>query len=318
MILTVTLNTSIDKAYVVENFKTGDVARVKQAAYTAGGKGINVARVIAVLGEEVMATGFIGGFSGGFVEHELSKKKIPHEFVRIEGETRSCVNVIDEATRVHTELLEPGPFLTSQDVERFITLYEILLQRAGVITMSGSAPRGVDIDIYKTLIEMARNHGKEVILDTSGCYLKEGIKAFPTMIKPNMSEAESILGRKISGIEDAARAVRELADSGARYAAVSMGKNGAVLAEGKSGRVCWVKPPEITPVNIVGCGDAMVAGFAVALSKGYDIETMLRLAVATSAASALVPETGGCRKGDVEEIYKKILIPDIKDRTMFT
>ncbi|AYO31337.1 hypothetical protein D2962_12675 [Biomaibacter acetigenes] len=405
MILTITLNTSIDKAYVVENFKVGDVVRVKEAVYTAGGKGLNVTKVISTLGEKVLATGFIGGFSGGFIQHELDKMNIPHEFVKIQGESRSCVNIVDKATHVHTELLEPGPLLTPQNVERFISLYEILLQRANVVTMSGSAPRGVDKDIYKTLITIAKNNGKKVILDTSGDYLKEGMKAFPTMIKPNLSEAENLLGRKITSIEDAARAAVELLASVVRiqkesvitmetseeiipltikniqqksatkktielsrelsllktditkkrssdikaerekrvqifnslshkvqgqeeifhgtwasipltepwieYATISLGKNGVVLADANTGKVYWAKPPEIAPVNTVGCGDAMVAGFAVALSRSYDLESMLRLAVAASAASALSPETGGCRIEDIEIILKKVIIKSL-------
>lgn len=310
MILTVTLNTSIDKAYVVENFKIGDVARVKEAVYTAGGKGINVSRVISALGEEVMATGFIGGFAGSFIEHELSKMKIPHEFVRIEGETRSCVNIIDEVTRMHTELLEPGPLLTPKDVERFINLYEVLLQRADVITMSGSAPRGVDVNIYKTLIGMARNYGKKVILDTSGEYLKGGIEAGPTLIKPNRKEAEQLLDVNIENEKDAGIAVSKLLNLGIEMPVISLGSKGAVMASGSD--VLYAPAPKVHAVNTVSCGDAMIAAFAVAMKRKYDAREMLRLGVAVSAAKSITAETGGCRRQDVEMMLNEVSINKIQ------
>ncbi|MDK2878790.1 MAG: tagatose 6-phosphate kinase [Thermoanaerobacteraceae bacterium] len=306
MILTVTLNTSIDKAYIVENFKIGDVARVKEAVYTAGGKGLNVTKVVATLGEDVMATGFIGGYAGGFIEHELSKLNIPHEFARIEGETRSCVNIIDEATRAHTELLEPGPLLTPGDVEKFINLYEILLQRAGVITMSGSVPRGVDVNIYKTLIEIARNYGKKVILDTSGEYLKGGIKAGPTLIKPNKKEAEQLLDMTIESTEDAGIAVKKLQDMGIEMPVISLGSKGAVMACGND--FLFAPAPKVNAVNTVSCGDAMIAAFAVAMTRKYSAEEMLKLGVAVSAAKSMTAETGGCRREDVEKMLNKVSI----------
>lgn len=306
MILTVTLNTSIDKAYIVENFKIGDVARVKEAVYTAGGKGLNVTKVVAALGEEVMATGFVGGFAGGFIEHELSKMSIPHEFVRIEGETRSCVNIIDEATHVHTELLEPGPLLTSQDIGRFINLYKNLLQRADVITISGSVPRGVDVNIYEILIKMARNYGKKVILDTSGEYLRGGIKARPTLIKPNKKEAEQLLGMTIENAEEAGIAVRKMRNMDVEMPVVSLGSKGAVMASGSD--ILHAPAPRVHTVNTVSCGDAMIAAFAVAMIRRYDAREMLKLGVAVSAAKSMTAETGGCRREDVERLLDEVSI----------
>ncbi|MDI3480661.1 MAG: tagatose 6-phosphate kinase [Tepidanaerobacteraceae bacterium] len=309
MILTVTLNTSIDKAYIVENFKIGDVARVKEAVYTAGGKGLNVSRVVAALGEEVMATGFIGGFAGGFIEHELSRMNIPHEFVRIEGETRSCVNIIDEATHIQTELLEPGPLITQKDVDRFINLYKNLLQQADVITMSGSAPRGVDINIYKTLIEIAKNYGKKVILDTSGEYLKVGIEAGPAMIKPNKKEAEQLLDVIIESAEDAGIAVRKLQNMGVEMPVVSLGSKGAVMAS--RSEILYAPAPRVNAINTVSCGDAMIAAFAVAMTRNYDAGEMLRLGVAVSAAKSMTTETGGCRRRDVEMMLNEVSVKKI-------
>ncbi len=306
MILTVTLNTSIDKVYVVENFRIGDVIRVKEVTYTPGGKGLNVAKALSALGEEVLATGFAGGFAGRFIESELGKLGIPHKFIQVNGETRSCINIIDKNSYIQTELLEPVPWVSPDKLSQFIELFETLVQNSDVVTLSGSLPRGLHDDTYKVLISIAKEKGKKAILDTSGMALKEGLSVFPTMIKPNIKEAGVVLGRRIESISEAAAAAKELTALGAGMAAVSMGAEGVVVADASTGCVYHAKPPLISPVNTVGCGDAMVAGFAVALRKGYDLEATIRMGTAVSAAAALTPETGGCRPDDVNRFINDI------------
>jgi len=306
MILTVTLNTSIDKVYVVENFRIGDIIRVKEATYTPGGKGLNVAKVLSTLGKEVLATGLAGGFSGRFIESELGKLGIPHKFIKVNGETRSCINIIDENSCIQTELLEPGPWISLDELSQFIELFETLVQNSDVVTLSGSLPRGLHDDTYKVLISIAKEKGKKVILDTSGMALKEGLSVFPTVIKPNIKEAEGVLGKRVESISEAAAAAKELTALGAGMAAVSMGAEGVVVADSSTGRIYHAKPPRIFPVNTVGCGDAMVAGFAAALQRGYDLEATIRMGIAVSAAAALTTETGGCRPDDVNRFINDI------------
>ncbi|WP_422448956.1 1-phosphofructokinase [Thermoanaerobacterium sp. DL9XJH110] len=309
MILTVTLNTSIDKAYYVDDFKIGEVVRVKKAIYSAGGKGLNVSRVLSVLGEPVIATGFTGGCAGKFIENELDNSGISHRFVHIEGETRSCINIIDNYTGIQTELLEPGPAVNEKNIEDFISTYEELIESCDLITLSGSAPNGVEPKIYAKLIDMGKTHGKKVILDTSGEYLKGGIEASPTLVKPNKKEAELLLNMTIENVEDAKLAAKKLLEMGVEISVISLGSKGAVLANGED--VLYAPAPRIKAVNTVSCGDAMIAGFAVALLRKYSIAEMLRLGVAVSAANAMTAETGRCKREDVERLLKNVSVSKI-------
>ncbi|MBM7868443.1 1-phosphofructokinase [Heliobacterium gestii] len=317
MILTVTLNAAIDKTYRVERFQVGDVKRVKKVIATAGGKGLNVARVIHALGEPVLATGFAGGFAGRFIETKLDEQQVAHDFVRLDGESRTCINIIDEATGVQTEVLEPGPSVSPADTERLLARFQAALERCTVVTLSGSLPQGIDRDIYTRLIALAKGAGKKVILDTSGEPLAKGMEAAPTLIKPNRDEVGQLLGHRIRDAGEAARAVRELLALGPENAAISLGSEGVVLGWGPrlrdskgsragSATVLWAKPPAIEPVNTVGCGDAMVAAFALVMSRGYAAEAMVRFAVAVSTASALTAETGGCCVDDVANLMERV------------
>ena len=144
MILTVTLNAAIDKRYVVENFRLGEVNRVKECAYTPGGKGLNVSKPAAIAGEEVVATGFVGGHAGNYIEEALKPFGIQSEFYHLEAESRSCINIWDETNRVQTEFLEPGFTVTEEQFQGFLKKFRNLVKQADVIAMSGSVPKGLD------------------------------------------------------------------------------------------------------------------------------------------------------------------------------
>lgn len=312
MILTVNLNASIDKAYKVENFKIGAVTRVKEVIPTAGGKGLNVARVLSALGETVNVTGFIGGFSGAFIEQELKKENMPFNFIHINGETRSCINIIDLSSKIHTELLEPGPDVTAQELDKFLKFYTKAVKTSEVITLSGSAPKGIKENIYARLVAIAKGEHKKVILDTSGKYLEMGLASSPTLIKPNKSEAEALLGRQLKDTEELIYAAKDLAKLGPEICVISLGEKGAIAASKSLNEAYWALPPKIQASNTVGCGDAMVAGFAVALYNNLPLEDSLKFAIAVSAAAALSPITGGVVVEEVSNIEEKVKITRFK------
>ena len=301
MITTVTLNASIDKAYVMEQaIENGTVMRVKEVRNTAGGKGLNVAKVVRICKAGVQATGFAGGFNGQYLEDLAEKSGVPTRFFHVEGETRSCINILDPKFG-STEYLEPGFEVSREDVERFLEEFPSILAGSSVVTMSGSAPRGVPAQIYRRLTEAARSQGVKVILDTSGSCLKEGICACPDMIKPNEDEIEALLGIRVRGYEDVVRSAQELHRTyRIPWVVVSLGGEGAVLACAEG--TFHGKPPVLTPVNTVGCGDAMTGAFAVAMERNLPAEEALRYAIAVSAASAMSPLTGDFDP----EVYEKI------------
>lgn len=309
MILTVTLNVAVDKAYVIEGpLQAGEVMRVKTCSNTAGGKGLNVSKVIGLCGEEVLATGFTGGFNGAYVEQLLTEKGIPNEFVHVKGETRSCINILDGDGK-STEFLEPGAPVTAEEEATFLRKFETLLPKCSVVTMSGSAPKGIPADIYGKLIAMGKKAGVKMILDTSGQYLIEGVKAKPFLIKPNHDEIAQLLGRPAETMEEMLESAKELHRSGIHYVVISLGADGAAVVCGEG--VYTARPPKIQAVNTVGCGDSMVGAMAAALERGYGVEEMLRYAVAVSSANAMNLETGYFRQEDMEENLKQVIVEKI-------
>ena len=309
MILTVTLNTSIDKLYLMESVQPETVMRVKEVHNTAGGKGLNVSRVAAKLREPVTATGFTGGFNGQYLESLLSSPLVRCAFTHVDAETRSCINCWDLSCNRSTEYLEPGEPVASLDVVRFINDFLVVLPEADVVTISGSMPKGVPDDLYCELVRRCRSAGIPVLVDTSGNRLVAAAKEKPTLIKPNEDEIVQLTGRSFSTTDEVVTAIRQLYDTGISYVVHSMGAEGALLAcrEG----VFRGKPPKITPRNTVGCGDSMLAGFAVAFARRLQVKEAFRMALAVSAASALSLLTGDFDPADYDRLYPQVTIEQL-------
>lgn len=309
MITTVTLNVSIDKAYKIKGcVESGKVIRVLECNHTAGGKGLNVSRVASLCGEEVLATGFVGGHCGALAEELLEKDNIKNKFTHVKSETRSCINILDE-NNVSTEFLEKGESISDEEINAFLDDFDKIIEDSNVITISGSAPQGVPTNIYTTLINMIKAKNKKVILDASGDLLKEGIKALPTMIKPNSEEMENLLSVSINNEEEVIKNAIKLRESGIELVVVSLGSDGALLVC-KDG-VYHGKPPKIEVVNTVGCGDSMVAAFAVAMERGYSNIDSLKYAISISAANAMTFSTGSFNSEDVDNIFENTQIKKI-------
>lgn len=310
MILTVTLNAAIDKRYVVDGYKVGEVNRVKECAYVPGGKGLNVSKPAAIYGAEVVATGFVGGHAGNYIEENLKPFGIRSAFYHVEAESRSCINIWDEVNHVQTEFLEPGFTLTEEDFQGFLEKFKGLVEKADVVAMSGSVPKGLDETAYPKLVKMVKDAGKKVILDTSGRLLEAGIQACPTMIKPNIDEIRMITGKTCDNIEDIIHAAAVIHENGVEIVAVSLGGDGALVVCDQG--VFRALVPKIDAVNTVGCGDSMIAGFALGISEGLLMEDVLRKASAISAAAAMREETGFFVKEDMEMILPKVQIIKLK------
>lgn len=290
MITTVTLNASIDKAYFMEEqIKNGTVMRVASCKNTAGGKGLNVARIAKICGEAVQGTGFTGGFNGAYLEAMLDEDGIAHRFVHTKSETRSCINILDKAYG-STEYLEPGCYISPEEEARFLEEFPDIIRDSDVVTISGSIPKGLSKEIYKELITCVKGLGKQVILDTSGELLKNGLKACPTLVKPNKDEIEMLFDIQVKGFEDVLFYAKKIHQSGIPYVVISLGGEGGLLVceEG----VFQGRPPKIETVNTVGCGDSMVGAFAAALVRHYRPTDALRYAVATATAAAMTEKTG--------------------------
>jgi tagatose 6-phosphate kinase len=309
MILTVTLNVALDKYYYVPNFLPGNVNRVAKMIPTAGGKGLNVARVARTLGAPVKATGIIGGRTGDLVCDLLSDEGIEAEFLKAPIESRTCINIIDAAGE-STEVLEAGDEIGEETVSLFFDHFTRLVHEADVVTLSGSALQGMSDDIYAELTAIAREAGKPTVLDTSGEKLLRGIEAAPTVIKPNRQEIEQIMGVEDAAADDLIDHCTAYVEAGVRYVVVSLGDEGALLMT-RDG--AWQgRPPWLEVVNTVGSGDAMVAALAVGLRSGDGPEEFLRQGIAVSAANTLTESTGHVRLEDVEKIRGRVQITPLR------
>lgn len=310
MILTVTLNAAIDKRYVVEEVRTGEVNRVRECVYTPGGKGLNVSKPAAIYGAEVTATGFVGGHAGHYIEDALRPFGIKSAFYHMEEESRSCINIWDEKNRCQTEFLEPGFSVTEADFEGFLEHFQGLVTDAEVVTMSGSVPKGLDGTAYQRMVKLVKDAKKPVILDTSGKLLEAGIEACPTMIKPNLDEIRMLTGKECTDPDEILDAAKVLHGRGIEIVTVSLGGEGALVVSGEGAYRARV--PRINAVNTVGCGDSMTAGFALGLSEGLSIRETLQKASAVSAAAAIREETGFFVKEDMERLLPQIEITALR------
>lgn len=311
MILTVTLNAAIDKRYVVENVRLGEVNRVKVCEYTPGGKGLNVSKPAAIYGADVTATGFVGGHAGHYIEDALKPFHIKSAFYHMEAESRSCINIWDETNQLQTEFLEPGFTVSEADFEGFLKLFQGLVTEADVVTISGSVPKGLDGTAYQRMVKLVKEEGKPVILDTSGKLLEMGIEANPTMIKPNQDEIRMLTGKACTNLQEIIDAAKVLCQRGIEIVTVSLGGEGAVVVSREG--IYRAKVPKIEAVNTVGCGDSMTAGFALGLSEGLSIKETLRKASAVSAAAAMRVETGFFVKEDMEHLLPQIEIVELSE-----
>ena len=306
MILTVTLNSSIDKLYLMDSVQPETVMRVKEVHNTAGGKGLNVSRVAAKLGEPVTAMGFTGGFNGQYLESLISSPLIRCAFTHVKGETRSCINCWDLSCGHSTEYLEPGDPVNDGDVIRFLNDFDRELPAADVVVISGSAPGGVPEDFYGELIRRCRAAAIPVLVDTSGKRLVSAVRAAPDLIKPNEDEIVQLTGRSFSGQAETVSVLKQLHCDGIHRVVLSMGAEGALLAC-KDG-IFYGRPPKITPRNTVGCGDSMIAGFAAGFARHLSAEETFRIALAVSAANALSIFTGDFDPDDYARILPNVVI----------
>lgn len=281
MILTVTLNAALDITYRVDQLAVHASHRVRDVAVRAGGKGVNVARVLHALGHEVLATGFAGGPTGEAVRADLGAAGVAEALVMVDGETRRTVTVVDTDATVFNE---PGPLLAAGEWERFAEVYTSLLSGARAVVLSGSLPPGAPADAYAALAVRAGEAGVPVVLDADGDALRLGLAGQPTVVKPNAVELSGIALR--GGLEGA----RQLRALGAAAVVVSRGREG-LLAVSDDG-VWQVAPPATVTGNPTGAGDAVVAALAAGLATGTPWPDTLARAVALGAAAVVAPLAG--------------------------
>lgn len=302
MIITVTLNPAIDRTVQIENFEIGTVNRIVSEQIDASGKGINVSKTIRNLRGKSKAIGILGGKSGIFIKDYLDRLNIENEFVFIEGETRTNLKIIDTVRKTNTEINEPGPYVTGEDLEKVENLIFKNLAQNSIAVFSGSVPKNVDSKIYSKWIKKARCKGMKTILDADGDSLKYGIAQGPYICKPNIKEFESLMGKKIESINEAKLFGEKLInDYEIEMLVVSLGERGALYIN--KSHSCYVNALEVELKSTVGAGDAMVAALAFSLDMGYNLEKSIKLSMASGIASVMA---SGSPVENIMDIEKKI------------
>ena len=313
--LTVTLNAAVDTTLTVPTLEAGGAYTAHHVVRLPGGKGLNVARALRRLDIPVCATGLIGGGPADFIEGGLTSEGIIPSFVHIAGESRTCTAIVELERHRFTEINEPGPFVTADELAAFEGQFADLLSETRIVMLCGSLPIDTPDDYYARLSDLSHLAGVPVVLDTSGRALAPGLAAEPLMVKPNAKEASALLGRDVHGVGDALEAGSELRERGAGMAVVTLGASGAVLvtAQGAWSAHCDVQ----VPLSTVGSGDAFTGGFvaglwnAVEVSEAPTIEqaagradVLVRALILASACGAANTQKLGAGVFDIDEVNR--------------
>ncbi len=302
MILTVTLNTALDVTYDVDELVPARSHRVRRVTERAGGKGVNVASVLARLGFPVTATGLLAGAVGERVAADLDRRGIDHAFFGCAGESRRTVTVVGGEPAQATVFNEPGPLVTQAEWSGFLDGLPQLIDRTGssVVVLSGSLPPGVPTDAYGQLVTVVRACGGRSVLDTSGKALRLAVAAGPDLAKPNAAELIETMGPG-----DLVASAQALRSAGARNVCVSSGADGLVTLT-DDGSVWRARLRSRLAGNPTGAGDALAAALAVGLARGQDWATSMHDAVAWSAAAVLQPVAGEVDPDDVARLRQDV------------
>lgn len=308
MIYTVTLNPALDRTLAVEKLLEDDTTRVLSEKHYAGGKGIDVSRVIKTLGGGSVALGLVGGYDGLHLEGLLINAGVMADFTRISGETRTNLIIKEKAAGRQFVVSASGPNVTATEIGQF---YQHVLQLKGMnyLTLSGSLPRGITANLYGQLILAGRNKKAFVVLDADGDALRESITYQPACIKPNQHELARLVGKEVATEKEILAACRSLHAEGIQYVLLSRGKEGLILSTPE--RRIKAVGPAVEVDSTVGAGDSTVAGFVLAHSQGKDLVECVRLACAAGTATAQTPGTELCQREIVEKLVPAIEISEL-------
>lgn len=306
MIYTLTLNPSIDYHIRLESFSQGKINSVKEEWKVAGGKGINVSKVLKSLGKETTALGFVGGFTGTFIQKEVEKLGISHRFIQVEEDSRINLKMKAETETEITGLSPCVPQLAMDEL--FRQLRE--LDGEDFLVLAGSVPHSLPSDIYQTVMNELQPKGVRIFLDAKGKALQQGLSSRPFLIKPNHHELGELFDVSIQSPEEAIRFGMKAVAMGADNVIVSLAGDGAVFVNKEHTLIAEIPPSK--PVNSIGAGDSMVAGFLYAYTRRLGVEEAFRFAVAAGSTTAL--SQGFCTPEKIQAFLPNVQIQNIKIR----
>jgi tagatose 6-phosphate kinase len=294
---------------VFHNLALDTVNRAARTLDGVAGKSVNVAKVLKALGEQPIATGFIGGDRGSLIEASLLERGIETDFVKIATEIRQCATVIDESAGTQTELVQESNAVSKDKYRQLMKVARKWAGRCRAMVMSGTLTPGAPIDFYRRCARLAAESDLLSVVDAQGPALVEALKANPGIVKPNRPELAATVGRDLSTEKNLISAMRELRERGAQRVIVTAGKEPALAFDGQK---FWrIHAPKIKPVNPIGSGDAFTAGLVWRLLRGDDLGEACRWASAAGAANALTIMAGEVRPKDVKRLVREVRIQEI-------
>lgn len=297
---------TVQQTMIFDRVAIDAVNRAASVLRGASGKPINVARVLRLLDEPVRLCVPLGGDTGAFIRQQLDAEGIQYQSVEVAAPTRTCVTIVNRFDATATELVEEPAPLGPDDSDRMLTSLRQSLAGARLLILSGSLAPGVGEDFYADCCRLAAAAGVAVILDARGESLKRALPIRPLVVKPNRAELAATMGKSLDADADLRTAVLQLHERGAQWVLVTMGRQGAVLGDGKN---FWKIPAlPIQAVSPIGSGDAFAAGLAAGIVGGQSVPDACRLAAAAAAANALVPGPGVLRPLDVQQLLPQVLI----------
>lgn len=300
MIYTVTLNPSIDYIVHVDDFQIEQINRMNSDQKFAGGKGINVSRVLKRLDVNSIAFGFIGGFTGDFIESVLKSESVLSDFVRVEGDSRINIKLKSQS---ETEINGQGPYISEQNTNDFLKKLN-QVHPGDYLILAGSIPYSLPIDLYEKIAKWGNEKDVNIVVDASGKALLDVVKHKPFFIKPNHHELGELFDVTISTVEDAIPYGQKLIELGAKNVGISLAGLGAILITEKEIIVANVPKGEV--INSVGAGDSLVAGFIGTYVKTNDKEVAFKTAVAAGSATAFSSDLTNREK--IEELIDQVKI----------
>ena len=312
MIYTITLNPALDRTLWIQKVRDDVSNRILEEKSFAGGKSVDVSKVLKNLGVDNIALGFVGGFAGRELEGRLLNEGIETDFVRVSGETRTNIIIHETDTGKQLAFNARGPEIKPDELMQFIEQLE-KLPCGDVVAIGGSIPLGVSPEIYRKIISLVKKCQAKVVLDVDGEALRQGIKALPNVIKPNIHELSELAGRELKGLDDVVSAARSINQQGVEIVLVSMGAKGILLVS--DGQQYLAVPPNVNVESTIGAGDSSVAGFVSGLVQGKDLKQCLIYAVAAGTATTLRQGTALCQKDDFERIVPLVLLTDLLEKT---
>lgn len=310
MIYTITLNPALDRMLWVDKIRPDDSNPIEREERYAGGKGIDVSKVLTTLGVRNKALAFVGGFTGEELEGLLLNDGIGCDFVKISGETRTNIIVNDMTTGTQTVFNAPGPQIKPYELMQMMHKIE-RLEEPDIVAISGSLPPGIHPEIYRKVTEMAKSRGAKIILDTDGEALKAGIGGFPNAIKPNVHELSRLVDAELDTMAEIITAARGVRQQGVEIVLVSMGAKGILLVGEKEQYLA--SPPNVEVKNTIGAGDSAVGGFIFGLAQAKSPKDALIYAVAAGTATTLRPGTALCEKDDFLRLVPQIKLQKVEE-----